>query len=222
MDPRHRGGSRPPTPRAAATSSGRSLAGVFAWLRPNDLIWNYWVTNYLLGKDAARVRHPVLERGHDQHARGAAPRLPAARARELARPAGRARRCWARRSTSRRSRSTPTWWRASPTTSRRGRTPTGRCNLLGSEPRFVLSTSGHIAALVNPPGNEKATYRISEALPDEPEEWLAARRHDPGVVVGRLDRSGWASAPASGAKHASSWRQGPAAARRRARRLRAG
>jgi polyhydroxyalkanoate synthase len=28
---------------------GRALAEVFAWLRPNDLIWSYWVNNHLLG-----------------------------------------------------------------------------------------------------------------------------------------------------------------------------
>ena len=38
----------------------------------------------------------------------------------------------------------------------------------------MLSTSGHIAALVNPPGNPKATYRVGPELPEDPEAWLAS------------------------------------------------
>src|ERR1700761_3287263 len=38
------------TSRARGYLDGRALAEVFAWLRPNDLIWNYWVNNYLLGR----------------------------------------------------------------------------------------------------------------------------------------------------------------------------
>lgn len=33
---------------------GRVLAEVFAWLRPGDLVWQYWVNNYLLGRTHAR------------------------------------------------------------------------------------------------------------------------------------------------------------------------
>lgn len=35
----------------AGVLEGRDMAKVFAWMRPNDLIWNYWVNNYLLGNE---------------------------------------------------------------------------------------------------------------------------------------------------------------------------
>ena len=45
--------------------------------------------------------------------------------------------------------------------------------LFGGESRFVLSTNGHIASLVNPPGNPKSTFRVAASTPPDPEEWLS-------------------------------------------------
>ena len=30
---------------------GRDLAALFSWLRPDELVWSYWVNNYLMGQD---------------------------------------------------------------------------------------------------------------------------------------------------------------------------
>ncbi len=150
---------------------GKALAGVFAWLRPNDLIWNYWVNNYLLGKDPPAF--DILYWNADST------RMPAALHRDfievsLDNPLTRAGELTVL--------GTPVdlkqvttdayivagisdhitpWQNAYRTT-----------QMLGSEPRFVLSTSGHIAAMVNPPGSEKASFQVHETNPETSEEWL--------------------------------------------------
>ena len=82
----------------------------------------------------------------------------------------------------------------SPTTSARGncyRTT----QLLGGAVRFVLSTSGHIAALVNPPDNPKASFRSTPpdreapANPADPLQFLATAGQTRGSWW--VDYSGW-------------------------------
>ncbi len=44
--------------------------------------------------------------------------------------------------------------------------------LLGGDVRFILSSSGHIAGIVNPPGGRR-TYRTNDERPGRAEKWLA-------------------------------------------------
>jgi len=44
----------------------------------------------------------------------------------------------------------------------------------------VLSTNGHIASLINPPGNPKATFRVAAETPPDPDGWLAAAETQKG------------------------------------------
>ncbi len=67
--------------------------------------------------------------------------------------------------------------------------PCRSTQLLGSRNRFVLSTSGHIAAMVNPPGNDKASYQVAEDGPEDPQEWL--RRAEAGHGSWWPDYAGW-------------------------------
>ena len=51
--------------------------------------------------------------------------------------------------------------------------------LLGGTVRYVLSSGGHIAGIVNPP-TPKARYEVAEDYPDSPAQWRAAAEQKTG------------------------------------------
>ncbi|MEL7158869.1 MAG: alpha/beta fold hydrolase, partial [Actinomycetota bacterium] len=142
------------------TLSGDDLAKTFAWMRPNDLVWNYWVNNYLEGKKPAafdvlswNVDSTNLPTGlhHDflGIAAGNTMTDPGATV-VLGEPIDLGR--FTRDSFvvgAVTDHITP--WRACYQT----------VNHLGGSPRFVLSSQGHIQALVNPSGNPKGSFQTN-------------------------------------------------------------
>src|SRR2546429_9755286 len=62
--------------------------------------------------------------------------------------------------------------------------------LLGGPSTFVLSHSGHIASLVNPPGNPKAHYWTGGLPGEDPEQWLAGPGKQQGSWGGPWARRG--------------------------------
>jgi poly(3-hydroxyalkanoate) synthetase len=149
---------------------GRTLAEVFAWLRPGDLIWNYWVNNYLQGRPPPAF--DILYWNADTTRMTAALHrdfVRAAMANSLASPGGVTVLgaevdlaqldvdCYAVAGVA--DHICP--WQACYRSSQ----------LVGGKTRFVLSTSGHIAALVNPAGNQKASYQVSDDNTADPADW---------------------------------------------------
>ena len=154
---------------------GRALAEVFAWLRPDDLIWNYWVNNYLQGKSPpafdilywnADVTRLPAALHHDFLRLGLANALvtPGAAA-MLGSPVDLGKVDVDAYVVAGITDHLCPWQSCYRTT-----------QLLGGPVRFVLSTSGHIAAMVNPPTNPKAAFRTvaSGANPPDPREFLAS------------------------------------------------
>jgi polyhydroxyalkanoate synthase len=150
---------------------GAQLAEVFAWLRPNDLVWNYWVNNYLVGKpppnfdilfwnaDTTRMS-AGLHRDFIDIAIGNSLTKPGT-ATMLGTPVDLSTVDVDSYVTAGIADHLCPWQACYRTT-----------QLLGGKSRFILSTSGHIASLVNPPGNPKATFQVAGSTPPDPQEWL--------------------------------------------------
>jgi polyhydroxyalkanoate synthase len=159
---------------------GQSLAEAFAWLRPNDLVWRYWVNNYLEGKSPAPF--DVLFWNADTT------RMAAALHRDMVQM-GLHNALVAKGAVSMLGTPVDLSTITLDTYVVAGITdhisPWQACyrsaQVLGSaDLRFVLSSSGHIAALVNPPGNQRASYRVGGVDVADPAGWeeAAATRND--------------------------------------------
>ncbi len=150
---------------------GRVLAELFAWLRPGDLVWQYWVNNYLLGRQPPAF--DVLYWNADTT------RMPAALHADLIDLALHNRLAGPESDLAKISVDGYVVAGVSDHI-----TPWQNCyrtvGLLGGDTRFVLSTSGHIAAIVNPPGNPKASHRVNPKNPADPQEWLRGATTEPG------------------------------------------
>ncbi len=164
----------------AGVLEGQDLARVFAWLRPNDLVWNYWVHNYLLGEnppafdilfwnaDTTRLTAGLhsdfldLYQSNGLVSRGSLTVL------DTPVDLGEVR-CDVYVVAGLTDHIVP-WEGAYQTT-----------QLMGGSSEFVLSSSGHVQAIVNPPGNPKSSYFVNDGLtPPDPLEWKAAATKTPG------------------------------------------
>ena len=159
---------------------GSEMASTFNMLRANDLIWSFYVHNYLMGKDP--FPFDLLFWNSD------ATRMPAAMhtfylremyiKNNLTKPGA-------------------VTLQGVPIDLSKVKTPAyfistiedhiapwvatyAGPHLLGGANRFVLGGSGHIAGIVNPPAANKYHYWTNSKLPKEPEDWLKTATQHPG------------------------------------------
>lgn len=174
---------------------GKAMAEMFAWLRPTDLVWRYWVNNYVQGR--APAAFDVLFWNADTTRMAAAlheDMVLMAVHNALTTPGAVT------------MLGTPVDLSAITADSyiiagvADHISPWQACyrsaQLLGSKDnRFVLSTSGHIAALVNPPGNARASFRTGQVDDSTPEDWITSADKEtdswwPDYVTWLGERSG--------------------------------
>ncbi len=158
---------------------GGEMGRVFAWMRPNDLIWSYWTNNYLMGNPPPAF--DILYWNNDTT------RLPAKFHGTLVDIFAND---WLLHPGQFKVDGIPidvsqidcdkfivagltdhiTPWRDGYRMAR----------ALGGRNEFVLSSSGHIQTLINPTGNAKGKFFVNPTLAPTPDDWLSEARPVPG------------------------------------------
>jgi len=164
--------AREPMLQAGGCVNGSELAGAFASLRANDLVWNYVVGNYLKGEtppafdllywngDSSNLPGPMY--AYYLRSMYLENRLCEPGALTMAGAAVDLSRITipAYVYASRDDHIVP--WRSGFRTTQ----------LLGGDCTFVLGASGHIAGVINPPDPPRRNYWANELLTDTPDDWL--------------------------------------------------
>lgn len=152
---------------------GSTMSGAFNLLRANDLIWSFYVNNYLLGNDprpfdllywnSDSTRMPV--KMHSWYLRNlykdnklCQPKALSVDGVELDLGTIDVPACFI---STIEDHIAP--WKSTYSGAR----------LFGGDVRFILGGSGHIAGIVNPPAANKYNYRVSNELPESADTWLA-------------------------------------------------
>ncbi|WP_395702430.1 class I poly(R)-hydroxyalkanoic acid synthase [Aquabacterium sp.] len=167
-------------PNGPGLLKGKELATTFSFLRPNDLVWNYVVGNYLKGEapppfdllywngDSTNLpgpmycwylRHTYLQNELKQPGKltvcGEPLDLSAVKAPMFIYG-------------SREDHIVP-WHAAYAST-----------GVFKGPRKFVLGASGHIAGVINPASKNKRSHWVNDKLPAQAEDWLAGATEKPG------------------------------------------
>jgi poly[(R)-3-hydroxyalkanoate] polymerase subunit PhaC len=165
--------------RSRGVLEGADMARAFAWLRPNDLVWMFVANNWVMGNrppafdilywnsDTTRLPaqfHADLLRIYLEN-----PLLNANRVKVLGTPLDM-------------SRTNIDSYVIAGITDHI--TPWPACyesrKVLRGSMTFVLSSSGHIQSIVNPPGNPKAKYFLNSDLSLTADKWIESATAHPG------------------------------------------
>jgi polyhydroxyalkanoate synthase subunit PhaC len=168
------------SPNGPGLLKGKELATTFSFLRPNDLVWNYVVGNYLKGEapppfdllywngDSTNLpgpmycwylRHTYLQNDLREPGKltvcGEKIDLGAIKAPAFI-------------YASREDHIVP--WQAAYAST----------GVLKGKTRFVLGASGHIAGVINPATKNKRSHWVNDKLPADPADWIAGSTEKPG------------------------------------------
>ena len=159
--------------------AGQTMADTFNALRANDLIWSFFVSNYLMGKEPRpfdllfwngdQTRMPralhlfYLRRFYQENALAAGKLDLAGEHLDLA------------------AVKTPIYVQSSKEDHiAPARSVYKGARLFGGDTTFTLAGSGHIAGVINPPAANKYRHWTNAALPPTLDEWLAGASEHPG------------------------------------------